>query len=137
MTLSSWSLQQLIVTRLKAHVGLTALITGRVYDQPPKDVAAPYISIGPSDVVEDDADCILAAVETLQLDVWSEAQDGKREAKLICDQVRAALHGYSAEPAVGALAGMRVALVRVFDDPDGRTTHGVVQVECLIEEGEV
>ncbi len=135
MTLSSWSLQQLIVARLKAHAGLAALISARVYDQAPKNVALPYISIGPSDVVEDDADCILAATETLQLDVWSEAQDGKREAKLICDQVRAALHDYTAEPAVGALAGMRVVQVRVFDDPDGRTTHGVVQVECLIEAG--
>ncbi len=30
---------------------------------------------------------------------------------------------------------MRVPTVRVFIDPDGITTHGVVQVEAVIEEG--
>jgi hypothetical protein len=34
------------------------------------------------------------------------------------------------------VADMRVTLAQVMDDPDGITSHGVVQVECRIEEAD-
>lgn len=129
------ALQRLIFQRLTSFTPLVALIGTRVVDPPRVDEVTPYVSFGPSDWQEDDADCIVGRVETIQLDIWSTAQDGQREAKDICDAVKKALHDYEADLGDHALASMRVPTVRVFRDPDGTTTHGVVQVEAVIEEG--
>lgn len=128
------ALQAFIYQRLVDDAAVHALAGDRIYDRPPATVGAPYITFGPSDSVVDDDECIDARVETVQLDVWSEAQDGKRECKAIVDAVKASLHDAEGNLSTGALSTMRVVLTRVFDDPDGRTTHGVLQVECLIDE---
>jgi Protein of unknown function (DUF3168) len=130
----STALQTLIFQRLTGVAGVNALVGARVYDHPSKDVLYPYISFGASDYQPEDFDCIAARTETQQIDVWSRKQDGKRECKTIVDAVKSALHGYVAEPVAGALVDMRVTLVRVMDDPDGITSHGVIQVEMLVEE---
>ncbi len=128
------ALQALIYERLVADAGVGALVGDRIYDRPSATVTSPYITFGPSDYVPDDDECIDGRVETVQLDIWSEAQDGKREAKAVVDAVKVSLHDAVGDLDNGALSTMRVVLVRVFDDPDGRTTHGIVQIECLIEE---
>jgi hypothetical protein len=131
----SWALQQLVYARLIAFAGVTALVGQRVYDAPNlKTVTFPYVSFGPSDIVTDDADCIDGVIETLQIDVWSRRSGGKQEAKQIANAVKAALHDFHAEPAAGALVSLRVATIRIFNDPDGITTHGVVTVEAIMEE---
>lgn len=128
------ALQVFLYERLVADVAVGALVGDRIYDRPAATASVPYITFGPSDYVPDDDECIDGRIETVQLDVWSEAQDGKRECKAIVDAVKASLHDVDAELSSGALNTMRVVLVRVFDDPDGRTTHGVIQVECLLDE---
>lgn len=128
------ALQTAIYARLVANAGVTAIVAGRVYDLTPQNAAFPHISFGPTDSVIDDEECINGRIETVQLDCWSRAQDGFRECKALVDAVKAALHDYSANLTVGALASMRVTLVQVMRDPDGLTSHGVIQVECLVEE---
>lgn len=131
---TSNSLQKLIFDLLVADAGVGALVGDKIYDDPSSTIAAPYITFGASDFAPDDHECIDGRVETVQLDVWSEAQDGKRECKAIVDAVRSCLHDATGDLEVGALVTMRVALARVFKDPDGRTTHGVIQIEAEIEE---
>jgi hypothetical protein len=131
---ASNALQKLIFDLLVADAGIGALVGDKIYDRPSAAVSAPYITFGPSDFVPDDHECIDGRIETVQLDVWSEAQDGKREAKAIVDAIRKCLHDAAGDLDAGALVSMRVGLARVFDDPDGRTTHGVVQIEAEIEE---
>lgn len=131
---TSNALQKLIYDRLILNLPVRNLVWERIYDRPSMAVSAPYITFGPSDYVPDDHECIDGRIETIQLDIWSEAQDGKREGKAIVDAVRACLHDAVGNLEVGALVTMRVALARIFDDPDGRTTHGVIQIEAVIEE---
>lgn len=131
---TSNALQKLIFDLLVASGPVGALVGDRIYDRPSISVTAPFITFGPSDSIPDDHECIDGRIENVQLDVWSEAQDGKRECKAIVDAVKAALHDAVGSLTVGALVTMRVTLVRVMDDPDGRTTHGIVQVEAVIEE---
>jgi hypothetical protein len=128
------ALQTLIFQRLTGASAVTALVGQRVYDHPPKDAVFPYLSFGASDSVPDDADCITGRIETLQIDIWSRAQDGKREAKAITDAVKTALHRWTGNLSVGALSMMEVTLSRVIDDPDGITSHGILQVECHVED---
>lgn len=127
------ALQTMIYERLVAAPAVAAIVAGRVYDLAPQAAAFPHISFGPSDTVEDDEECIGGRIETLQIDCWSRAQDGFRECKALVDAVYAALHYHTATLTAGALVDMRVTLTRVFRDPDGLTSHGVVQVECMVE----
>jgi hypothetical protein len=130
---TSWALQQAIVTRLRADVTVAGMVAARVFDRPQAEIAFPNITIGASDTVLSEAGCFSLHIETVQVDVWSREMDGKRECKVLTDAVVKALHQQDAAMAVGALALMRVVLVRMLDDPDGRTSHGIVQVECTLE----
>lgn len=128
------ALQKLIFERLTTYAPLVGLIGQRVYDKPAKDVVSPYISFGPQDFnTAEEAECVDVEVHTLQLDCWSVAQDGKQEAQAILAAMKRALHRFVVEPQDGALVSIEVVLVRVVDDPDGITVHGIMQVEAVME----
>ena len=65
-------LQGLLFRTLTGNAGIMAL-AGGIYDRVPTDpykTKTAYVSFGPSDVVEDGADCISSGEHTIQLDVW-------------------------------------------------------------------
>lgn len=128
----STDLQAMIWRRLVADPTLAALVGGRVLDRAPVSTQMPFIEFGPSYARRDDAECIRAQVVTMQLDAWSEAQDGRREALLIVDALTDALHLWRGDEAV-AMGPVQVVLAQVADDPGGVATHGIVQIECQIE----
>lgn len=131
MSLSN-AIQRAIYQLLIADTAVAAIVGTRVSDGPFSDETTPSITFGPSDVEFDEALCADGRVETVQLDLWSDAQDGKREVKALCDAVKAALH--NAEPTLdtGSMIAMRVTAIRVMDDPAGGY-HGIVTVECTAE----
>lgn len=124
----SSDLQRAIVARLKADV---PSVQGRVYDNPPETADMPYISIGPSYWTSDDAECIKARVETVQVDIWASNRPDKQAAKDATDEAAAALDGWASD--VLAMHPLRVSLVRVMDDPTPGVVHGVVQVDGMVE----
>ena len=133
----SVALQDLIRDTLKANASVMALVTD-VFDNVPGEPARwgrknAYISFGPIDVIEDDAECIIGGAHAVQLDCWSR-KVGDVYCKQIVDAVKSALHEVDAELADYGLLQMRVTMRRVFRDPDGLTSHGVVTVEADIEE---
>lgn len=135
MTSSSAELQKLVFDTLKANAAIMALAHD-VYDRVPANPFGPktaYISFGPEDSTEDDAEGITGREVTLQVDIWSRAP-GFVECKRLTDLVRRALHRTSLELTDNALADTWVTLTRVFRDADGVTSHGVVQVTATIEE---
>jgi len=132
---ASIAFQKLVYDALRADAELAGLIGGRIYDRVPDKLRFPYVSFGAHDFVLDDADCILAGTHTLQVDVWSRAV-GKVDAKTITDAVRRLLNGYEADMGDFGLVEMRVELAQVLADPDGLTSHGIVQVTAMIEEPE-
>lgn len=134
MSSPSVEFQTAIYERLKAHAGVQALVAGRVYDNVPDARTFPYVSFGASDYYEDDADCITGRVETLVIDCWVRAQGKKRPARELADAVKSALHLHAPELPTHGLVEMRVIAVRVIGDPDGITTHGIVEVQAMIEE---
>lgn len=131
---ASWELQTLIYGRLMADTGVQALVADRIYDRAPEGVQFPYISFGPSDVVEDDAECIIGRTETLQIDCWSRYQGGFKEVKNVADAVKKALHRYAGALSVNALVDMSVLTIRYFSDPDGMTSHAAISLEARVEE---
>lgn len=130
----SVSFQDLVLARLNDAAAVTAIVDDRIVDGNDDDLAYPNITFGASDFTPDDADCIRGREETLQLDCWTRDGGKKWPCRKLVDAVKAALHDADGVLSTGALVLMRVDLARVFDDPDGITTHGVVQVTGVIEE---
>lgn len=132
---SGEELQRLLFATLTGDAAIMAIANG-VYDKIPTSpfgTKTAYISFGPMDATEDDAECITGLSVTVQLDIWSRAV-GFLECRNLTDLVRKKLHRASLVLADNALVDINVTLTRVFRDPDGLTSHGVVSVECLVEE---
>lgn len=130
----SIAFQDLVLAKLLASPAVTAIVSDRIVDGNDDDLSFPNITFGPSDFTPDDVDCIRGREETLQLDCWTRDAGKKWPCRALVDAVKDALHDAGGELETGALVLMRVDLVRVLDDPDGITTHGVVQVTAVIEE---
>ncbi len=124
-------LQKALVARLKAAA---LLVSARVYDRVDPSAIFPYIQIGATQVVPDEAGCIDLAECNVTIHAWSRAV-GAVEARRVSDGIAAALTEW--EPDLSAdgfvCAELRVTSIQVMADPDGVTTHGVVQIEAQTE----
>ncbi|AYD00024.1 DUF3168 domain-containing protein [Neorhizobium sp. NCHU2750] len=129
----SVALQDLALSLLRNSGEVTAIVGDRIVDGN-ADLAFPNITLGLSDFQPDDADCIKARQETLQIDCWTQEAGKKWPCRALVDAVKGALHDAEGELASGALVQIVVSLARIIDDPDGITMHGVVQITALIEE---
>lgn len=136
MTVSE-EIQKLLLDTLKANVAVMGLVNG-VWDKRPIDATAfaepklACITFGPTDITDDYAECIDGETHTVQLDVWSRTV-GAIGCKRIVDTVRKALNRADLILATNAMVETKVVLTRVFDDPDGVTTHGVLSIEMMVE----
>lgn len=129
--------QKVIFDALLADADLGVLIHG-VFDRIPKDPFGSknaYVSFGPSDYEEDDADCIVAGYVNLQLDAWSRKADLDKSCREIADRMRRVLHRSQYDAPEFVLGEIIVGTVRVFRDPDGLTSHGVIPVRVPVEDG--
>jgi len=126
-------LQGAIVQRLKADPAVTALVNGRIYDQPPTNAVFPYVTYGPSTFVRDNAGCINGYQAFVQLDVWSRGV-GNPEALTIADAVERALHDVDLVLTTNALVFLEHVQTDTARDPDGLTTHGVIRLDGFIEQ---
>lgn len=131
------ALQKFVFEKLSEDLDVAYVVGTRIYDRAKPNATFPFITFGPTsiDLVQDD--CLVGRTETLQIDVWSTDQAGMRQAKQICDLVIKALNGIEGELEDGYATDIRVVLTQVIRDPDGITSHGIVQIEALIDEGGV
>lgn len=125
-------LQGAVVARLKADATVSALISGRVYDQPPTPVTYPYFSIGETQFLRDDATCIKGGRVYLTMHAWSQAV-GYPEAKRIADAVTDSLHQAPITLATNHLISISHRQTRVFRDADGLTSHAVIEFVAYVE----
>lgn len=134
MTVSE-ELQRLLYSTLTGSTAIMALAGGvydRVPDNPFKGKTA-YISLGATDSAEDDAECIAGLEINVTIHVWS-TKVGALECKTLVDLVRKAMHRQSLQLSEHALVDTWVETTRTFADPDPLTTHGIVQLRCMVEE---
>jgi hypothetical protein len=127
-------LQGAIVQRLKTDSAVTDLVGNRIYDSVELGAVFPYVTYGPVDSNDADADCYNIFTVVLQLDVWSRAK-GFPEVKRIADAVRASLHDQESQLPLptNALVFLEHRQTRVFRDPDGSTSHAALTFEASIE----
>jgi len=92
-------LQAAIIARLRAYSAITDIVAMRIYDEPPSgqagNVAAvrPYVSLGPCEYAQDDADCIVGGEVTMQIDAISD-KPGRVEIKQMAQAIRKAFRDY-------------------------------------------
>ena len=131
---ASSALQKAIYEALVADAAVGALVGGRIYDGVPSTATFPYVSFGPDQSLEDDAECISGEDIYLQIDCWSRDQGRKRPCKEIRDAVKAALH--DADLSLDdpyALSFIRVPRAEVKIAADNITAHGVLTVQAAVE----
>ena len=125
-------LQKAVVAALKASAGVSALAGGRVYDRVPEGAGFPHVSIG--DVFANDfgAQGLEGTDAIMRIDVWSRAV-GKVELRRLMAAIVAALHEIDLTPDAGTFVLGRWAGSRDMLDPDGITTHGIVEFRFLTD----
>lgn len=128
----SLDLQGAIVAALKADPAVTALISGRVYDQVPPQAAFPYVTIGEDQTLPAWADCYDGADVILTLHAWSRAV-GYPEVKRLAAAVSAALDGVEVTIETIRLVDISWTGSRFLRDPDGNTRHAVIGFRALTE----
>lgn len=87
----AWALQKALHARLAGDAELVALVGARIYDEVPRNEAAPYVHLAEA-AVRDWSTATEAGAEVLfAIIVFSKAA-GRREALAIAERVRALLH---------------------------------------------
>ncbi|MDF0598988.1 DUF3168 domain-containing protein [Psychromarinibacter halotolerans] len=130
------ALQAAIYEALLSSPAVTEIVGDRIFDAVPQSARNrfPRITFGPSDGLDAETDCVPADDLFFQIDCWTRADGRLGPCRDLAEAVRDALHQvpiYAALPF--AITSGRVARVRVFEDPDGETGHGVVSFEATVE----
>ena len=112
----------------------------RVYDQVPRESEGvpaptmPYVAIGDGQQLADDTSCQTGIDEYVDIHIWS-AGPGKPETRRIADAIRDALHTKTMPVAGTSSCTAWVRGVRIFEDDDEVSWHGVVTVRILHQRG--
>jgi len=125
------AIQKAVYAALRAALA-GAPVAGRIYDRVPPAPTHPYVAFGPAQTLEDGDDCIDGSESFLDLHVWSE-EVGFTQAKAIADTIRSTLDRADLTLDGHALVEMQVTQTRYLRDPDGLTSHAVVELRVLSE----
>ena len=128
--MSGWALQQAVYAALLADSGVAAL--AGIYDDVPDDAAMPYVVIGEDRESDWSTTTESGSQHILSIHVWSRAA-GHREAKLLCDAVRAALDGAALTVSGATLIDIRYQATQYSRESDGRTIRAVLTFRAVLE----
>lgn len=127
------ALRAAIHDALTGDAALTAILGGpRIYDEPPKSAAFPYVALGEARVNDWSTATEEGAEHQLTLHAWSR-EGGHREAHLIAGALLQALDDASLALSGHSLVNMRFAVADVRREPDGRTYHALVRFRAVTE----
>lgn len=127
------ALRAAIHAALIADTALGAALGGpRIHDEPPRDAAFPYVTLGEARITDLSSDGGAAQEHQLTLHAWSR-QGGHKEAHVITGALLQALD--DAPLALGGhrLVNLRFAVADIRREADGRTYHAVVRFRAVTE----
>jgi Protein of unknown function (DUF3168) len=133
MTHASAALRAAIHDALSADGALNALLGGpKVYDEPPRAAAFPYVTLGEAKVSDFSTGTEPGEEHQLTLHAWSR-QGGHREAHMISGALLQALDDAPLTLADHRLVNLRFATADVRREADGRTYHALVRFRAMTE----
>ena len=86
------SLHKGLIAALVADAGVSALVSNRVYDEPPSNPTLPYLRITDASPSAFDTDSTEGALVQVGFEAHSESASGRVEAVQIAEAVKSALH---------------------------------------------
>lgn len=127
------ALRTAIHDALIADDGLAAALGGaRVYDEPPRNAAFPYVTLGDARIVDASVDDGPTQEHILTLHAWSR-QGGHKEAHIITGALLQALDDAPLSPEGVRLVNLRFAIADIRREADGRTYHALVRFRAVTE----
>ncbi|ACF00630.1 gene transfer agent (GTA) like protein [Rhodopseudomonas palustris TIE-1] len=133
MTPASVALRAAIHRALTSDTALLAALGGpRIYDEPPREAAFPFVTLGEARISDVSADDAPTQEHQLTLHAWSR-QGGHKEAHLITGALLQALDDVPLAPSGHRLVNLRFALADIRREPDGRTYHALVRFRAVTE----
>jgi Protein of unknown function (DUF3168) len=132
-TAASAALRAAVYDALNANASLTGLLGGaKVYDEPPRGAAFPYVTLGEARVTDYSTDGAPSEEHQMTLHAWSR-QGGNREAHMIAGALLTALDDAALTLADHALVNLRFSVADVRREADGRTYHALVRFRAVTE----
>lgn len=132
-TAASVALRVAVHDALTANAALTTLLGGaKVYEEPPRSVAFPYVTLGEARIADYSADDEPGEEHQLTLHAWSR-QGGHREAHRIAGALLEALDDAPLPLTDHTLVNLRFAVADVRREADGRTYHALVRFRAVTE----
>lgn len=131
----AWALQRALVARLRAAENLTAIVSLRIYDEPPADVGFPYVRLGNLDVTPNKTDGGRDWDVGFSIEVHSRpTTSGREEATGIAAIVAVLLDEREDEmPVAGfTLDWCQILTSYTTRSPDGKSYLGIVAFEAAL-----
>ena len=133
MSTAAAALRAAIHDALAADGALAALLGGpKVYDEPPKSAAFPYVTLGEARVENFSAGSDAGEEHRLTLHAWSQ-QGGHRQAHMIAGALLQALDDAPLVLSGHTLVNLRFATADIRRESDGRTYHALVRFRAVTE----
>jgi Protein of unknown function (DUF3168) len=132
-TAASAALRAAIHDALIADAALATILGGpKIYDEPPRAAAFPYVTLGEARVADFSTDSEPVEEHQLMLHAWSR-QGGHKEAHLIAGALLQALDDAALTLADHHLVNLRFAVADIRREADGRTYHAAVRFRAVTE----
>jgi hypothetical protein len=129
----SSALRAAVHAALTADPALVAALGGpKIYDEPPREAALPYVTLGEMRMADFSAGNERSLEHQLTLHAWSR-QGGHREAHVIAGALLQALDDAPLAVAGHHLVNLRFSTADVRRDSDGRTYRVLVRFRAVTE----
>lgn len=129
------AIQKGLRAALVADNAVAALVSNRVYDEPPQNVTFPYVRFLGIEPLRFDTDTTEGATVSVGFEVHSRSASGRVEASRIAEAIKAALH--RKETSVTVTGHNLVELIfeaySVTRDNEGRGYTATVSVQAMLE----
>jgi hypothetical protein len=133
MSSAAAALRTAIHDALVADGALNALLGGpKVYDEPPRAAAFPYVTLGEARVSDFSTGSEPGEEHQITLHAWSR-QGGHREAHMISGALLQALDDAPLTLPDHRLVNLRFSVADVRREADGRTYHALVRFRAMTE----
>ena len=130
------SLQKGLRAALAADTDVTAIVSSRIYDEPPQNVSFPYVRFGDITPAAFDTDTIEGALVTVSIEGHSRSPSGRVEAAQMVEAVKAALHRQELSVTVQGhtLVELIFETFSVTRDAEGRGYTAVIVLQAMLED---
>lgn len=129
------AVQKGVRAALIANAGVAALVSSRIYDEPPSDVTFPYLRFGDISPSAFDTDGTEGAEVQIGIEAHTRPKAGRVEAAQIVEAVKTALHRQETSVTVTGfnLIELIFQTYAAARDPEGRGYSATIALRATVE----